>query len=289
MPNHVTNILTVSGPAEIVERFRVAVSTENPVLKARILKDLVRQKEEILNNKSFYNATYMKKQIDSIDAQIKSGEPKPEILNFNGTVPMPEELEGTVSGSENSKPEWQKEKSKELIQKYGTDNWYEWCQRNYGTKWGAYEVEELIVNGEEEIVYQYQTAWCPPNGWLDKTSAMYPKLLFNNAWRSEGGEAGVLSICVDDGVEYQEDMSESEWLMTYDEEYKKEHDFIAEGDYKEVVVSYTKENFVQYHFRKLLLDRIKDEDLPLFINFDWDGDEDVEEEYKERLTHVTSI
>lgn len=69
--------------------------------------------------------------------------------------PMPEELDGSVSGSEDAKPKWQKEKSKELIDKYGADNWYEWCLNNWGTKWGCYD------NEVDDGVYTFTTAWSP--------------------------------------------------------------------------------------------------------------------------------
>jgi len=84
-------------------------------------------------------------------------------FDFNNIKPMPKELEGTVSGSENSKPDWQKEKSKELIRKYGYDNWYDWKNANWDTKWEASEVE---VEYEDEygdfIQYNFDTAWGPP-------------------------------------------------------------------------------------------------------------------------------
>ena len=55
MPNHITNILVVSGPRDELERFRVMVSSENPVIKAKMEK---------------------------VDEQT--------VLDFNGTVPMPQ-------------------------------------------------------------------------------------------------------------------------------------------------------------------------------------------------------
>jgi hypothetical protein len=43
-------------------------------------------------------------------------------------MPMPKELEGTIKPSESS--------NEDLIKKYGFDNWYDWCNANWGTKWG---------------------------------------------------------------------------------------------------------------------------------------------------------
>ncbi len=71
--------------------------------------------------------------------------------------PMPEELDGSVSGSESAKPEWQKERSSQLKVKYGFDDWYGWCLHNWGTKWGCYD------NVIDDAVYTFTSAWCPPD------------------------------------------------------------------------------------------------------------------------------
>ena len=69
MPNHITNILIVSGPRVDLERFRIMVSSENPVLKAKLEK------------------------VDERTA-----------LDFNGTVPMPEFKDD--DGKQSGMPGW---------------------------------------------------------------------------------------------------------------------------------------------------------------------------------------
>jgi len=44
---------------------------------------------------------------------------------------------------------------KELIDKYGFDNWHDWNCAHWGTKWGCYENE---MDGEQ---YRFTTAWSP--------------------------------------------------------------------------------------------------------------------------------
>lgn len=98
-------------------------------------------------------------------------------------LPMPEELDGSVSGSENAKPEWQKEKSKELIDKYGADNWYDWCCNNWGTKWGCYDNE---VDGG---LYTFTTAWGPIADHIIK-KLMEDIPSFNYSFEEEQGWGG---------------------------------------------------------------------------------------------------
>ena len=59
--------------------------------------------------------TFVCKTKESAD-QLKSLlESKEQKFDFNNITPMPIEIKETVSGSENCKPDWQKEQSEELI------------------------------------------------------------------------------------------------------------------------------------------------------------------------------
>lgn len=99
---------------------------------------------------------------------------------FKTLIPMPKELDGTKKDFE---PE---SKNEDLIKKYGADNWYDWCNTNWGTKWGDYETQSdgiehhseyeyshkenglldydngvSILTGESSIHFSYDTAWSP--------------------------------------------------------------------------------------------------------------------------------
>ena len=49
------------------------------------------------------------KQLKTLQTMLQSND---NDFVFNNIIPMPEELKDTVAGSENAKPEWQKEQSK---------------------------------------------------------------------------------------------------------------------------------------------------------------------------------
>ena len=93
--------------------------------------------------------------------QLKSLlESKEEKFDFNNITPMPIEINETVSGSENSKPDWQKEQSEELIKKYGHDNWRDWSVDKWGTKWNS--MESKMTQTENVLTYSFDTAWDAP-------------------------------------------------------------------------------------------------------------------------------
>ena len=97
------------------------------------------------------------KQLKTLKDMLKSDE---NDFDFNNVIPMPNELSDTVSGSENAKPDWQKEQSEELKAKYGADNWYDWSIDNWGTKWNA--IRTCVELNDGSLYYTFDTAWdCP--------------------------------------------------------------------------------------------------------------------------------
>jgi hypothetical protein len=84
---------------------------------------------------------------------------------FKNLLPMPEELIGTTAPS--------KEKNEQLIEKYGSDNWYDWCNENWGTKWGDYSLTFDGVN--YEVINEYSTL---ENGEKDYETSI-PKITGN--------------------------------------------------------------------------------------------------------------
>ena len=51
--------------------------------------------------------------------------------------------------------------SRRLRKLHGADNWYDWSINKWGTKWNSYH-DEVEYDGEESLVYKFDTAWSPP-------------------------------------------------------------------------------------------------------------------------------
>ena len=109
-----------------------------------------------------------------------------EPLDFSSTVPMPIELEKTES------PNQSKPIIKSILRaKYGYDNWYDWQLNNWGCKWGPYNgirdpKEKEYKNGNESLVYDFDTPWSPPTEWIVNTSKLFPTLTFKNYCNEPG-------------------------------------------------------------------------------------------------------
>ena len=98
-----------------------------------------------------------------------------DTLSFQGSAPRPKDLDITA-GSRTEKEEAQAKINKE---KYGYEDWYEWSINEWGTKWDACS-SNVDDQDDNEISISFETAWSPPLEWMQKASAKYPLLTFEN-------------------------------------------------------------------------------------------------------------
>lgn len=64
---------------------------------------------------------------------------------------------------------------------YGCYTWYEWCCRNWGTKWNACEPDWSLDDG----ILVFQTAWSAPFPVIEALAQKYPDLKFTHRWADE--------------------------------------------------------------------------------------------------------
>lgn len=154
-------------------------------------------------------------------AALKANDCSPEqIITFNMVLPMPKELVGTSSPRPRTEEEirriakhnnWSDESLQynldkaltpedavrldELKAKYGADNWYDWCNNNWGTKWdachAAHERMPYVVagaNSKDRVTISFDTAWAAPEQVIHALVRKYPNLNFVHSYSYEGEE-----------------------------------------------------------------------------------------------------
>lgn len=138
----------------------------------------------------------------------------------------------------------------------------------------------------------FDSAWSPPTDWLTDISLRYPGLTFN-LLHEEGGndEYGEIDWFFDEYGEQQInelEYTKHEWLLITDPIYVGEYKKVTEGDYDEFIKGYRDPGSFDDLFtdntetlKESILKRIKREDLPLFINHDWEG---LKDEFHDRIT-----
>ena len=158
MPNWCANRVTVSGEVEYVEAFKEAVKGHREV-------------------------------DDASDKFLK-------LFSFDAIIPMPDELHGigspvTIVHTDEEIEEYKKKhsdsewcmgnlpitckRSEELKNKYGSDNWYDWCNDNWTSKWDACDVY-IDVDEPGYLQYRFDTPWGPPENIYYVLTAQHPNV-----------------------------------------------------------------------------------------------------------------
>ena len=133
------------------------------------------------------------------------------VFSFDSILPIPEELKNTESprylatqkemdeiyttndiDSAEYTYKIQKyitqEDSTKLVEKYGADNWYDWANENWGTKWDASNSDIYVndLNNDYFAEYQFETAWSPPEGIYNALVERFPNTSISWFYREEG-------------------------------------------------------------------------------------------------------
>jgi len=81
---------------------------------------------------------------------------------------------------------------------------YEWCRKNWGTKWGFCDVE-LAYDDGRLLEYKFQTAWSPPLPLIRKMGEVFSELTFDLRYFEGGiGFSGWFRIVNNEVVEDRE-------------------------------------------------------------------------------------
>lgn len=176
MPNWITNCLTIEGTEE----------------HCKLVRDSVRKEEKI----------------NSLDiaALAEGGEPKDHMtsrveendFNFDAIVPMPEELKDTQK-------DFKSGSNKDLIKKYGFDNWYDWSCYNWGTKWNTSSPE-----WHSENYIEFDTAWATPEPIWRALAEKHPHVRFTIQYADEdiGHNCGEICIHIAEGIDEYDEYSD---------------------------------------------------------------------------------
>ena len=135
-------------------------------------------------------------------------------LDFMKIYPYPKDLDIVAgrSGADDSPEQKALVAAEESnLKKYGYKNWYDWCVNNWGTKWNAggdndaMQVDYDEDQGDQGIaLFQFDTAWAPPLGVLEKLMDTHPELSIECRYHEPGvGFFGVWTDGVDRCYEFE--------------------------------------------------------------------------------------
>lgn len=98
---------------------------------------------------------------------------------------------------------------------YGSIDWYQWCNKNWGTKWNAYGYDRIDIPSQDNIL-TYLTAW---NGALEPVAALsrrFPDVEFQYEYADEDVGVNVGRMGFLGGETIYEDIPEAQSREAYE-------------------------------------------------------------------------
>ena len=207
MPNHCNNRLTILGPPERVKAFVAKANGAQQRYKASSI-DIHWWKEAC-------NKAKAQGEEPPIHPNLKIDT---SVFSFHQLVPIP---------------------AATMKKAYYPDG-YQAEHRLWGVKWGAYQVK-LVYSNEKGAEYEFDTAWAPPEVFLERVSYKWPDLIFVCSWAEEFptrgrfiARNGEISENVSEETQGQKppetlnDDDYYEWYVAWREHYYRKHNaFVA--------------------------------------------------------------
>jgi hypothetical protein len=102
-------------------------------------------------------------------------------------------MAGSHGGVDNPEQRALEKAERSNLKRYGYRNWYDWCVANWGTKWNAGgDNDAMMVDYDEDVndqgtaLFQFDTAWAPPLGVLEKLMETHPELSIECRYHEPG-------------------------------------------------------------------------------------------------------
>lgn len=189
MPNHVTTICTVTGPAAHVAEFAEMHVVLNDRKERFLDFRTIIPKPAILEKTESGSEAELGLWCLTNDAYEPVGHRAQWLRTEAGERPARNgELRAYL---EKHKP-GVLEKGRlcaQAIAETGYRDWYEWSIANWGTKWGAYDYEDR-ERGDGRFVFKFETAWSFPEKVFRKLAELHPTLTIAIIAFDEGSNFG---------------------------------------------------------------------------------------------------
>lgn len=191
MPNHVTNILTIEGEQELVQKCLSEIKGQDEDQYIDF-NTFVPMPKELDNTQSPVNII-SQKEYDAQEARIASGDLTEIEKKWGFSRGITQEM------------------SNRFKKEFGADNWYNWHIANWGTKWNAYDQ----ISDEGSNVITFSTAWSTPENAMVALSSKYPELTFHIRYADEDFGHNVGEYTVQDGETIEDNVPDGGSLDAY--------------------------------------------------------------------------
>ena len=140
MPNHVENIVTLSGDEQEIRRMLERIKSDELGVGTVDFNKIIPMPESLNIEAGSRTDRGLKFYKDFIEVYTLGGTINMENLR---NIPVKSEEIFLRQRTDIRRDEWELGKTAwNNLRQYGAPTWYEWCNQNWGTKWNAYGYDE---------------------------------------------------------------------------------------------------------------------------------------------------
>lgn len=173
MPNHVLNLVTISGDKETIKKVKDQIIVDGEFSFDHIVKE-PKEITEMEEHSDLDNAVeYLKASTEEEREKVKEKILKCRSVDYFNKI--------LAQGKQALLNE----------EKYGARSWYPWRLKNWGTKWDCYEV--TYTASETSISLTFQTAWSTPFEVMQALAKQFPTVEIDIEFADEdlGSNCGI--------------------------------------------------------------------------------------------------
>ena len=183
MPNHVTNVLTLRGEPKQIRAMLGAIQYDDLGIGSVDFNKIIPMPESLNIEASGQMNTGLKAYQDFLEVYTLDGTIHQDNLK---NIPRKSEDVFLQQRSDIRPEEWELGKAAwNNIRLYGAPTWYEWCNRNWGTKWNSYGYDGMVGGYPSGNTLRFLTAWSAPHPVMEKLAEMFPNVEIEHEWADE--------------------------------------------------------------------------------------------------------
>lgn len=184
MPNHVTNIIKLSGDDKRIAQMLDEVKSDDLGIGTLDFNKVIPMPESLNIQSGSMTEKGLKAYKGFMEVYTLCG-----TRNMDKLLEIPKEVEEAFLKirTDISPEEFELgRKAFQNEQKYGATDWYHWCINNWGTKWNSYGYDGYdSSNAPETHTLSFNTAWSAPHKVLEALTQKYPDIEFTHEWADE--------------------------------------------------------------------------------------------------------
>lgn len=174
MPNHIMNRLRLEGDQNRIDELLESIKSEESVMD---FNKIIPMPESLNIESGSRTNNGLKAYKDFVYVYTFAGTEEKDLLN----IPKEKEEIFLKARPDIKRDEWELGKAAfQNEQKYGAATWYEWANREWETKWSAYDSKLA-----EDNTIIFKTAWSRAMPVIQKLAENFPDLYFEYCWADE--------------------------------------------------------------------------------------------------------